>query len=245
MGAPPAAAGSDPMRPYLTYSFGLHLAAVAAAALFLKSGSIRATPVYTIDFVGPTAGIIGRSVETGAAAQAADAPRGPERRAREEELVAPSKKRLALPKPSLFSKALPPPALGAETEEEPSEPSPAEQGTSAGEGTGEALSGTPGSGGVVTDLPNFPYPWYISQVRSRLWSQWSSRMPGEQGLTVVVFTIMPDGSLVDIRTEESSGDAGFDLAAMAAARDAGPFPPLPSGFAEPFLKVHVTLKSGR
>jgi TonB family protein len=94
-------------------------------------------------------------------------------------------------------------------------------------------------------MPNFPYPWYISQVRANLWNQWSSRMPAEEGLAVVVFTIMPDGSLVDIRIEESSGDPNFDLAAMASARDAGPFPPLPTGFDEAFLKVHVTLKSGR
>ncbi|MFA6318353.1 MAG: TonB family protein [Elusimicrobiota bacterium] len=234
----------DPLRPYLTYSFGVHAAAGLAAALFLGGRSGRVTPVYTIDFIGPTA-VMGRSAETAGGAQQAQPSAGPERRGREEELVAPSKRRRALPKPSLLSKTPPPPSLAEPDAEESPAPAVKEGPGTGGTDAAQAISGVPGSGGVVTDLPNFPYPWYISQVRSRLWSQWSSRMPSETGLTVVVFTIMPDGSLVDIRTEESSGDPTFDLAAMAAARDAGPFPPLPSGFEEPFLKVHVTLKSGK
>ncbi|MBI4678082.1 MAG: cell envelope integrity protein TolA [Elusimicrobia bacterium] len=228
------------LRPYLTYSFTLHLALVAAAGLLLRSQSIRSSPVYTIDFVGPTAVMTGKGPEAAATARPSQAP---ERRGREEELAAPPKKKVKLPKPSLLSKAAPAPQPEPEAQE-PSEPGPKEAEAAGEAGLSPAISGAPGSGGIVTDLPNFPYPWYISQVRAALWSQWSSRMPAEEGLAVVVFTIMPDGSLVDVRVEESSGDPNFDLSAMAAAQDAGPYPPLPSGFEEPFLKVHVTLKSG-
>jgi protein TonB len=80
-------------------------------------------------------------------------------------------------------------------------------------------------------------------VRAALWNQWSARMPRQGGESVTGFAILPSGEIVDLRTEESSGDSAFDLAALSAVQDAGPFPPLPRGFKEPFLKIHVTLKS--
>ena len=92
-------------------------------------------------------------------------------------------------------------------------------------------------------LSDFPYPWYISQIRMALWRQWSARMPGGGGSSVVVFSILPDGHITDLRTEQSSGDAGFDLTALGAVQDAAPFPPLPTGFKKPFLTIHLTLTS--
>jgi TonB family protein len=68
-------------------------------------------------------------------------------------------------------------------------------------------------------------------------------MPKEQGEAVIVFSILPNGSVVDLRAEESSGSSAFDLTAESAVQDAAPFAPLPREFPEPFLKVHVTLKS--
>ncbi len=106
-----------------------------------------------------------------------------------------------------------------------------------------APGATPGEGGITTDMPNFPYPWYIIQLRASLWAQWLARMPKEAGQCVVVFTLIPNGSVVDLRTEESSSDSSFDLTALSAVQDAAPYPPLPRGFSEPFLKIHVTLKS--
>jgi TonB family protein len=41
----------------------------------------------------------------------------------------------------------------------------------------------------------------------------------------------------------SSGDSAFDAAAVESVQAAAPFPALPSGFGEPFLKVHLTLRS--
>ncbi|MBI5209170.1 MAG: TonB C-terminal domain-containing protein [Elusimicrobia bacterium] len=224
---------TDTLRPYLTYSFAAHAGLLLAAMLLLRARADRSSPIYTIDFVGPSA-VAGRVQEPAAKPAAAPAARP----SRSEDLVVPSKKRVHLPKPSLASDA-PPPRAEPEPAEEPAEAAPAAV------ESGQAISGAPGSGGIVTDLPNFPYPWYISQVRVALWNQWSSRMPSAESLAVVVFSIMPNGGIVDLRIEESSGDPSFDLAALGAARDAGPFPPLPGGYDEPFLKVHVSLKSGR
>ena len=72
-------------------------------------------------------------------------------------------------------------------------------------------------------MPNFPYPWYITQVRVSLWNQWTKSMSSFHGDCTIIFSIMPNGSVVDVRTEDSSGDSAFDLAAASAAQDAAPF----------------------
>ena len=92
-------------------------------------------------------------------------------------------------------------------------------------------------------MPNFPYPWYLTTVRSALWDRWAERMPPAGGECRVVFTILRDGGVVDLRAESSSGDGGLDYAALSAVKEASPFPPLPRGFRDPFLKVHVSFRS--
>ena len=59
---------------------------------------------------------------------------------------------------------------------------------------------------------------------------------------MIVFTIMRSGKTVDFKVESSSGDDGFDYEALSAAQEAAPFPPLPRGFMDPFLKIHVSFR---
>lgn len=227
----------EELKPYLAYSFGLHAALAVLALKILSGAPAPSGAVYTIDFVGPTATLL----NTGSAGALPKQELAPEPAA-----VKPPpqvefdefgrrrrKRRFLLPRPSLL-KGL-------------REKAPKEEAVSKGEAqpvpASEPASGGGAGAGVATDMPNFPYPWYISQVRQALWNLWSSRMPKEAGECVVVFSILPAGGIVDLRTESSSGDSAFDLTALGAAQDAAPFPPLPRGFAEPFLKIHVTLKS--
>ncbi|MDD5657239.1 MAG: energy transducer TonB [Elusimicrobia bacterium] len=213
------------LKPYLTWSLTLHLAGAAVVLALGRAASVKNTPVYMIDFVGPTASVIDSRSAGGLQAPAAAAPR-PQTQA--DEFSTARRKGAPLPRPSLLrgwrQTAAPEPAAAPQAEA----PAPA---------------GASGEAGVATDLPDFPYPWYISQLRQSLWSQWSARMPGEKGECVVVFCLLPGGQAVDLRVEESSGDSAFDLAAMGAVQDAAPFPPLPRGFQEPFLKIHVALKT--
>lgn len=214
------------LQPYLTYSFAVHFTLAAAGFLIINKKSAPMSPIYTIDFVGPSA-----SVNSGNA-QAPAAPSAPQtapKAAPAEEFNLRRKPGAALPKPSLTRT------------DSPAAAEPAAREASA-EVSGGDSSQAPGAG-ISTDMPNFPYPWYISQIRASLWSQWSSRMPRQAGQAVVVFTLLPSGKLVDLRIESSSGDSALDLAAQGAVQDSAPFPPLPKGFKEPFLKIHVTLKS--
>lgn len=229
---------------YFGYSAGLH-AAFGAVLMLLSSGwgKPKTSPIYSIDFVGPSAGIIsslaGRQNAKLAPSAPASAPK-PAPQTTPDDFAAPKRKRgQPLPKPSLLRglSETAPPAAPAETS------APQASRSSDGASSRSLGSNAGGDAGVSTDLPNFPYPWYIAQVRASLWAKWSQRLPRDSGEAVIVFIIMPKGDAVDVRASESSGDSAFDLVALSAVQDAAPFPPLPKAFGEPFLKVHVTLKS--
>lgn len=226
------------LKPYLARSTGLHVAFMVAVAFYAPSALKKADKVYMIDFVGGPATLQSAGPAAAAKPEPEAAPARPTQQAEDPDSFATKKHRaIALPRPSLLSgwtdrKAAPPkPSLSGGTE------------TAMSQGAG-AASGMPGdAAGISTDLPNFPYPWYITQVRQMLWVSWKKRMPAASGEGTVVFAIVRNGAFVDLRMESSSGDSAFDDAAMEAVQAASPFPALPSDFAEPFLKIHLTLKS--
>ncbi|MCX5794038.1 MAG: energy transducer TonB [Elusimicrobia bacterium] len=225
----------DGMAPYLTYSLAIHVGAAALALALYSAAKISSTPVYMIDFVGPSAAILSPQAETAAAAKGPAPALQPQTET--DEFSPQRHKGAPLPRPSLLRGWSEP-----TSDEKPAAPAPAAT-TAQPTAASAPASGAPAQAGIATDMPNFPYPWYISQIRQVLWEQWSSRMPKGAGECVVVFTLLPNGRFVDLRTEESSGDPAFDLAALSAVQDGAPYPPLPRGFKEPFLKIHLTLKS--
>jgi protein TonB len=210
----------------------LHAAAAVICLVIYREAAIKATKTYMIDFVGPSAAIASSQGQSPAAPPDRAAAYQPQPQV-DRDAFGRRRKGAPLPRPSLLRGWREAPAMKEK-------PAP---GPEAAAGPAEPAAGAPGDAGIATDLPNFPYPWYISQLRQSLWGQWSARMPKEKGDCVVVFTLLPNGSFVDLRTEESSGDSAFDLIALSAVQDAAPFPPLPNGFKERFLKIHVTLKT--
>ena len=109
-----------------------------------------------------------------------------------------------------------------------------------GAGTSLEIGGF-GPGGSLQAGPRFPYPWYVQTIYKRLWESWDRTDVGNKECGVV-FTIGRDGSATDVKVEETSGDAFFDLTARRAVGDAAPFPPLPEGYAEPRLRVFVKFR---
>jgi protein TonB len=226
------------LAPYLYRSFAAHGALLVGLALLGGRAAVKADKVYTIDFVGAT------SIQSaGGAAAAAKAPAiepvasKPAPQADPDDWASGRRKggRYALPRPSLL-KGWKDAAVTA-----PQQPSMSQApGTTT---PGAAPGGMAGDAGVATDLPNFPYPWYISQIRLMLFNEWQKRMPGGGGEGTVVFSILRNGNPTDLRMESTSGDSGFDSAALESVQAAAPFPALPSGFPEPFLKIHLSLRS--
>ena len=233
---------NEALKPYLARSFGAHLALAAAFVFLVPHGSRKLDKVYMIDFVGgKTATITSAGPAQGGAARSA-APSAIAAQADPDAVAVKGKRHgaMALPRPSLLKG-------GRNESPDASSASTSLAGPGAAAASEPAASGPAGpassGAGVSTDLPNFPYPWYISQVRLMLWQAWQKRMPRLDAEGAVGFSILPNGSFTDLEVESSSGDGGFDGAALAAVQAAAPFPALPRDFHEKFLKIHLALKS--
>jgi TolA protein len=217
------------MRHYLLYSSYAHLALLAGLLfMFRHSLPLAKTEAYYIDFIGGSKVV---TMEKAAAPEGREGQAAPKAAAKAAQKAPPK----AAPKQDeddFTSGALPKPSVlaGAKLiEEEKKQP--------AGEG-GE--NGTP----LVTDAANFPYPWYITQVREALWNSWTAKMPSAGSLRCTVrFTILRDGSVKSVGVEKSSGNRLFDNAASSSVEGAAPFAALPDDFYEDKLTVHVEFKA--
>ncbi len=109
-------------------------------------------------------------------------------------------------------------------------------GTGIGIGVGDGFGSGTGSGGAG----NFPYAWYVNSVKKKLDSNWNVTTGFDRRVfTQMAFTIQRSGSISDVEVEESSNIPAFDLAARRAVEYSNPLPPLPSGYSEPHLRIHV------
>lgn len=92
--------------------------------------------------------------------------------------------------------------------------------------------------GPVVDIPDFQYDYYLGLIRNKIDNRWSQPVTYHQvKQTLVEFIIRRDGKIDSIGIAESSGDAYFDQTAVRAVSLSNPFPPLPRGYKEVFLKV--------
>ena len=115
--------------------------------------------------------------------------------------------------------------------------------TASSPGNGRGGSGLPGSGSGVVGAagPNFPFPWYMKAVSSKVDKEWQPPQGSQPGITCVVgFTIHREGRVSGEVIEKRSSDSFFDQLALRAVRNSNPLPPLPSGFPDETLNVHFT-----
>jgi len=122
----------------------------------------------------------------------------------------------------------------------------------AGEGSGISLGIGAGSGdgaGFGSEfssqigLSNFPYDYYLNHMLGRISSNWlktqiSSGMTAEL-ITVVRFKIYRDGKISVVDIEQGCGIRTLDLAAVRAIQSSSPFAPLPDGYEEESLIIHL------
>ncbi|HAF95572.1 MAG: hypothetical protein A2021_06340 [Elusimicrobia bacterium GWF2_52_66] len=212
------------MRHYLLYSSYSHFVLLAGILFFTRNSfSLKKTEPYYIDFIGGSQVV---TMEKTALKEGADIKtaqkisvqaRGKNEPGDTEDFATSS----GLPKPSVLNS-------GARLFEEARKP---EQ---------EGENGSP----LITDTANFPYPWYITQVREALWNAWTARMPSGGALKCTVkFDITRDGAAKNVTVETSSGNRLFDYAAQSSLESAAPFPALPEDFYEDRLTVHVEFKA--
>jgi TonB family protein len=102
-------------------------------------------------------------------------------------------------------------------------------------------TGSPqGAGAITLNVSDFPFAWYLQTVQRKVTENWSPPGRGASTRAVIVFEIGRDGQVRrPPAVETSSGNAVYDQAAMRAVGNASPFPPLPSEFKEPLLRIHL------
>lgn len=119
-------------------------------------------------------------------------------------------------------------------------------------GSGISLGVGSGSGGGVgfgsefssqIGLSNFPFNYYLENMIGRISSNWlktqvSSGMSDEL-FTVVKFKIYRDGKISVVEIEESCGIRALNMAAVRAIQSSAPFAPLPDGYEEETLIIHL------
>ncbi len=105
--------------------------------------------------------------------------------------------------------------------------------------------GIPGERAVQASFTNFPYPWYITQVRNNLWTSWQKLMPKKTvGLSVLVsFNIDKNGAIYGVQIDKSSKNDDFDYKGKVAVLNSAPYPPLPQDYGKEVLTVTVEFKN--
>jgi len=88
---------------------------------------------------------------------------------------------------------------------------------------------------ILSDTRGVDFGPYLARVIFNVRRNWYAGIPesarlGQKGRVAIVFEIVKDGSVPQIRLEASSGAEPLDRAALASIRASNPFPPLPSEF---------------
>lgn len=104
-------------------------------------------------------------------------------------------------------------------------------------GQGFGLSSGMGGEGGYLEVSNFCCPEYLALMRQSILSNWNSQQ-GAAGRTHMRFVIQKDGRIVDVSVQRSSGTQALDYYAQRALM-LTKLPPLPAGYPEPVLAVHL------
>jgi outer membrane biosynthesis protein TonB len=108
---------------------------------------------------------------------------------------------------------------------------------------GGLATGGGGAGAAYTDYANFCCPEYLSGVTDLIRKNWNSKQ-GQDGSSVIMFTIRRDGSIVDVKVEQGSNQF-LNLASQRAIVITQRVPPLPAAFDQPQLTLHLVFQYHR
>ncbi len=87
------------------------------------------------------------------------------------------------------------------------------------------------------------YGWYIEAVRRKIASNWNqfeidpAVRAARRAHAVMNFTIYRDGSVKNIRLDQTSGNQSMDTSAQRALLSASPMPPLPNDYSGSYVTV--------
>jgi TonB family protein len=108
-------------------------------------------------------------------------------------------------------------------------------------GAGFGLSSAGGVGGdLQLDVSDFCCPEYLNVIVASITRNWRQDQ-GRAGSCVVKFTIHRNGRIDSVTVDRPSGHYPLDAAAQRAVQ-LTQLPPLPAGFSNPTLTVHMTFR---
>ena len=230
------------MNRYFITSGGLHALGILLLMVGFSSSSKTPQASYTIDFIG-SGKVQAVQAPASTPAKTAVAAPAPAQTAVPKEATPPAKKAYVA-KEEIAAKPKPDKKPKTAVEEPLAAPSILDEDESSAKNASDGEEDISiGGGNIQTDFANFPYPWYITQVRNSLWIEWEKRRPAGNTLsTMVTFAIARDGKIKDLKVSRKSGDDSFDFAATSSVINAGPFAPLPMYYEKDELTVTVEFK---
>ena len=238
----------DGLQRMLAISFAIHVGCVVLLAVLprewfatpakppMMSISLSGSPGERSTGMNP---ISGKQVE-----QVAPPPKRPEvakpiEPARPDAMKIPAKTP-AKPEPTTKPREVtpPPPTRPPTTGAQVAKGTAAAETGAVGQSTGLTFGG--GAEGAVgkLDVADFCCPEFLQAMLREIRRGWNDQMPGT-GVTVMKFTILRDGRIVDVVTEKSSGNGMLDIASRSAVPAKLPMP-LPAGYPGAQLVVHLS-----
>ena len=148
--------------------------------------------------------------------------------------------------PNPFTAAMAP---GSSTEQAARAAAAARTGGSAGSG-GQMGMGLRGGGNIKSDMEilsdtqGVDFGPYLARVVESVRTNWYTLIPEaarsplfKKGVVGIEFAILPDGRVAGMSLAGGSGDVSLDRAAWGGITASNPFPPLPSQFHGPYLRL--------
>ena len=96
---------------------------------------------------------------------------------------------------------------------------------------------------ILSDTHGYDFGAYMNVLTNRIRAKWYEAMPdaarqGQKGRVVLIFTVLRNGAIQNLRVVASSGTQSLDEAARNAVQSASPFSALP----EEFRDNHIDLQ---
>lgn len=125
-------------------------------------------------------------------------------------------------------------------------------GAGASQGTGSRAHayGSGGGTGIGIDPADARRRMYLRWLWARIQGSWSTNdfpkqaaLEGKQGHAIVSYTVMPNGSVTNVRISRPSGFPDFDRKMVRAVMRAAPFGPLPAELGPVLHRTHEFIVS--
>lgn len=99
---------------------------------------------------------------------------------------------------------------------------------------------------ILSDTKGVDFQPYIARIMREIYEQWIPLLPEEarpplnkQGITMIRFSINPDGTIGAMHLDGSTHDVALDRAAWGSITGVNQFPPLPKQFTGPNLELRI------